>query len=138
MALTEKDLPKIQFNKQPDNFGSRMVGEVYQQMGPFEWKTHDWNNDGDVYDEKVAKFQKLTDVNPHSPNYFSLTEWEFRDLKNSGCIAYVKEQAKHALPLLDDILSDAEKRKTRPGGPGGPGDGEMGKEPPKSKPSPSR
>lgn len=112
MALTEKDLPKIQFTKQPDNFGCRMVGEVYQQMGPFEWQTHDWNNDGDVYDEKVAKFQKISGVNSHSPNYFSLTEWEFRDLKDEGCIAYVKEtdRADNVVSSLDDMLASASSR----------------------------
>ena len=110
MALTENNLPKIQFNKQPENFGSRMVGEVYQQMGPFEWHTHDWNNDGDVYDEKVAKFQKVSDVNPHSPNYFTLCERDSLDLKNEGCIAYVKEQTKDTSPPLADMIARASSR----------------------------
>lgn len=112
MDLEKNSLPKIQFIKQPDNFGSRIVGEVYQQMGPFEWHTHDWNNDGDVYDEKVAKFQKVSDVNMYSPNYFALTEWEFRDLKNHGCVVYVKEQKvlDKVVPSLDDMMSRASAR----------------------------
>jgi len=39
---------------------------------------------------------------------------------------------------LDDIISDAEKRKTRPVGPGGPGDVEKAKDLPKRETSPSR
>lgn len=92
MALTEKDLPKIQFIKQPDNFGCRMAGEVYQQMGPFEWHIDGSNYDDDIYEEKVAKFRKISDVNLHSPSYFALTERDFQNLKNDGCVAYVKEQ----------------------------------------------
>ncbi len=92
MDLEANNLPKIQFIKQPESFGSKIVGDVYQQMTPFQWYEHDWNNDGDVYDEKVAKFQKVSDVNLHSGNYLILSEWEFRELKDEGCIAYVKEQ----------------------------------------------
>lgn len=112
MALTEKDLPKIQFCKQPDNFGCRMAGEVYQQLGPFERQTHDWNNDGDVYDEKVAQFQKVSNVNMHSPSYFTLSEWVFRDLKDDGCIVFVKNQEIiiSQKPSLDNKIASAEAR----------------------------
>lgn len=112
MTLLEKDLPKIHFIKQPDNFGSRMVGEVYQQMGLFEWAERDWNNDGDVYDEKAAKFRKISDVNLHSPDYFRLSERDFRDLKNDGYIAYVKEPSvsDKVIPSLDDMMARASAR----------------------------
>ena len=44
--------------------------------------------------------------------YFSLTEWEFRDLKNDGCIAYVKEtnRADEIVPSLNDMLARASVR----------------------------
>lgn len=107
-----KDLPKIQFIAQPENFGSRIVGEIYQQITPFQRYEHDWNNDGDAYEEKVAKFEKLTTENPHSSNVITLSEYEFRDLKDLKCIEYVKE-IKRAEPLakrLDDAQRYFEQR----------------------------
>lgn len=106
---SSQNLPKIKFISQPENFSSKMVGEIYQQMMPFEWHTYDQGNYGDAYEEKVAKFQKISDVNMHSPNYFTLSEWEFRELKDVGCIAYVKEQSvsHKAKPSLEDKMADA-------------------------------
>ena len=83
--------PKIQFVAQPDNYGSRIVGEVYQQIEPFHLEEGDWNDDGDVYGEWVAQFAKVSDVNPHSSNYLTISEWEFNDLKEDCYIIYVKE-----------------------------------------------
>lgn len=89
--MDQKDLPKIKFIDQPENFSARMVGEVYQQVSPFHWAEEDWNNDGDVYEQKVAKFQRITSVNPNSNNYFCISERDFRDLMEAGNIQYVKE-----------------------------------------------
>lgn len=103
------NLPKIRFIAQPENFGSRIVGEIYQQITPFEWHENDWNGDGDVYSEKVAKFEKLTNENPHSSGYLCLTDYEFRELKDLKCIEYVKE-AKIGDRLVDRIAA-AEKQR---------------------------
>lgn len=89
--MDQKDLPKIKFIEQPENFSARMVGEVYQQVSPFQWAEKDWNNDGDVYEQKVAGFQKITNVNPNANNYFYISERDFLDLKDANCIAYIKE-----------------------------------------------
>ena len=115
MTLAGNNLPKIQFIKQPDNFGCCIIGEVYQQLVPFQWYECDWNNDGDVYEEKVAKFQKISDMNLHSPNYLCLIQREFLELKNEGYIAYVKEQKKYFPPPLTDVITRASARMKRQG-----------------------
>lgn len=103
-----KDLPKIKFLTQPESFGCRIVGEVYQQVTPFEWHEHDWNCDNDVYAQKIAGFEKLTNENPHSPNYFYLSEHDFNELRHFKNIEYVKESRSH--PSLDEALANAGAR----------------------------
>lgn len=97
-----KDFPKIHFIAQPENFGCRITGEIYQQITPFQWYEHDWNCDGDIYKQKVAKFEKLTNVNPHSSDFITLSENDFRELKDLKCIEYVKE-TKRTEPLSKRI-----------------------------------
>ncbi len=88
---SEEDIPfpKIIFKNQPETFGCKIVGEIYQQTGPFQQVERDCNQDGDVYAQKIAGFQKMTDVNEHSHNYFYLSEHDFADLMLSDCIEYV-------------------------------------------------
>ena len=102
--VEQKDLPKIKFIDQPESFGARVVGEVYQQVSPFQWLERDWNNDGDVYEQKVAGFQRLTRINPHTNNYFCISEGDFNDLKNYGCIEYVQEH----LQIVDSVALDGQ------------------------------
>lgn len=32
------------------------TGTIYRQDIPFQWVTHDWNNDGDIYQMYVSYF----------------------------------------------------------------------------------
>ena len=41
------------------------TGTIYRQNIPFQWVTHDWNNDGDIYPMYVSYFDAI-DKNPKS------------------------------------------------------------------------
>lgn len=95
----------FQFIKQPESFGYRVVGEVYEQTGPFEWAEHDWNNDDDVYSQKIAVFHKTTNVNKYANEKFYLSKNDFNELKREGCIEFVKPEFS-----LESRIQSAEER----------------------------
>ena len=105
---TYTELPKIRFIRQPETFGCKVVGEVYQQTCPFQLLERDWNDDGDVYSQRIAGFQKVSNVNPFASSYFYLSENDFNDLKFTKSFEFVKREQEH--PSLDLRISEANSR----------------------------
>ena len=86
---------KIKFTARPADFYIDITGAIYEQQTPFKTAARDWNNDGDIYPEKVAPFFLIGDENTERdprtrpPSKLILTAGEFDALKRDRLIIEV-------------------------------------------------